>query len=670
MSQQPPKQAQPTIALVGRQNAGKTSLLMHLSGTLRKPVNFPGSSVERDEAAMHHGGSTFRLVDLPGLIALDPISPDENVTVAWLDAPDTRPDVLCAVLDATRLVLELPFLAELARLERPIVVALTRLDLADHTLDTAALGAALGVPVVAVNAHSPASPRDFDPLRDALAAASSQQQASSPCVPIDRKALEALVAEVSRALPSPRPSRQRLSDAIDRVVLHRFLGLPLFLGLVFVLFQVLFHGSDPLMTLIEDGQGALSEAVSGLFGDPVPGPFESFLVDGLIGGLGAAFVFIPQIAILIFLVALLETSGFMARAAILLDRPLSKVGLSGRSFVPLASSFACAVPGILATRTIENERERIATIVVAPFMSCSARLPVYVLLIGAFFPSAWAGLVLLALYALGIILAVIVAALVRRTALRGPRALLMLELPVYQAPAWRVVGAQVLSACRAFLVLAGTVILTASVIVWALSYWPRPVTITAPWTEARTALETRIAAAPDDDTRAMLETERDTLDLAVRAELLENSALASIGKAIAPVFEPAGFDWRTTVGILAAFPARELIIPTLGILYRVPDVDAGAYDRDELATATTTKDGLRERLREARRDDGTPAWSPLMALALMVFFALCSQCVATLGAIRRETRSWKWPLLVFGGMTALAWVAAVLVFQLGRAFVA
>jgi len=650
-----------TVALVGRQNAGKTSVLMHLTGTLQRPVNFPGSSVERVEAMLPHPTTPLVLIDLPGLASLEAVSPDEEITVGWLKDPDTAPDVICAVLDATKLALGLPLVDALGVLGRPIVIALTQVDLGGGVVDAAALSAQLGLPIVPVNAHAPRSREAFDALGKALreAAISLGGTLTEGSIPPDYAGITALVRRVTSHKGSHTPSRQRLSDKIDRVVLHRFFGLPLFALLVFVLFQLLFYGSDPLMGLIEDGQGALSGFISGLFGDARPGPFESFLVDGLVGGLGATLIFLPQIAILIFLVSLLEASGFMARAAVLLDRPLSRVGLSGRSFVPLASSFACAVPGILATRTIENERERIATILVAPLMSCSARLPVYVLLIGAFFQPAVAGLVLLALYALGIVAAAVVALIMRRTALKGPRALLMLELPVYQRPPLGVVLRQVLSACTAFLAMAGTVILSASVIIWILSYYPRPAELVQSFEDKRSAIAT---LAPEET-----EVANAILELEEKAAFLEASALATVGKAIAPIFEPAGFDWRITVGILAAFPARELIIPTLGILYRVDSVDAGVYDTDELDEAASHDDGLRAKLREAKREDGTPAFSMLIALSLMVFFALCSQCVATLGAIKRETRSWKWPVFVFVYMTALAWGAAVLVYQIGSA---
>jgi ferrous iron transport protein B len=422
-------------------------------------------------------------------------------------------------------------------------------------------------------------------------------------------------------------------------------------------------GAEPLMGLIEEGQGALSGLVEGAMED---GALRSLLIDGLINGVGSALVFLPQIIILILLIALLEASGYMARAAFLLDRVLSKVGLSGRSFVPMASAMACAVPGVLATRVIADERERLATIAVLPLMSCSARLPVYVVLIGAFFPSSSASLVLLALYLLGIVIAALVAWSLRKTILKGRASLFLMELPVYQRPSARVVWGQVKAAAREFLVLAGTIIVATSVVIWALSYYPRPVVVAEAFDSLRAPLEVTTSHI-DGPHKAVVEAMVAQLDNAERGAYLEQSALADIGRAMQPVFALAGFDWRTTVGVIAAFPARELIIPTLGVLYSLGDVDAGTYDLAFLDEGDKHRDGLSARLMATTRDDGTPAWSPLIALSVMVFFALCSQCMGTLGAIYRETRSWKWPVFVFGYMTALAWLMAVLVYQVGSA---
>lgn len=637
-----------TVVLAGRQNAGKTSVLMHLTGSAQRPVNFPGSSVERAESSVILGDTRLRGVDLPGIGSLSAISRDEALAIGFLrgDTGD-KADVLCAVMDAAKLTVELHLLAKLMRLGLPVVVALTKNDVAraeGRAVDAVALQTAVGVPVWEVNALTG---EGMDALRDGLLAAAG----AAPPAP-----LTADPDAIARAVQAePGAGARSVTDRIDQVLLHPWLGLPIVALIMFGVFQLIFAGADPFIGLIEQGQGALAEQVAGL----IPaGALQSLVIDGVINGLGSIVVFLPQIILLMTLVALLEASGYMARAAFLLDRVLRRFGLSGRSFVPMVSAFACAVPAVLSTRIIDNERDRLATMVVLPLMSCSARLPVYVVLIGAFFPVRWAGLVLFGMYSLGIVIAVLVAWALRRSALRGTHSALMMELPAYQRPSGRVVFAQVRSAVREFMVLAGTVIFATAVVIWALSYYPRPAGIHAAFEERREAV---IAAGPAEQD-AMLA----SIDNAERAAYLEQSWLAGMGKAVQPVFEPAGFDWRITVGILAAFPARELILPTLGVLYSVGDVDPGAYDIASLESAGEP-DGLREMLRASVRPDGSRSFTPLVALGVMVFFALCSQCMGTLAAIRRESRSWRWPLFTFAYMTLLAWVAAVAVHLVGTA---
>lgn len=634
------------VALVGRPNSGKTSLMMHLTGTGQRPVNFAGSSVERVEASVAVGDRRLRVVDLPGIGSLRPVSVDEEVSVAYLRRGQ-GPDVICAVLDASKLSVELRFLAALADLGKPVVVALNKSDVAAAegcAVNAAALAELVQIPVIETDGLRR---KGIDVLRSVLADAPER----GPLV-----ALPDHPDVLARSVQSSSPPRRTTTDTLDAVLLNRFFGLPILIAVMFAMFQLVFTGAEPLIGWIESAQGALSDLVASAVG---PGALRSFLIDGLINGLGSVVVFLPQIILLIALVAVLEASGYMARAAFLLDRLLGRFGLSGRSFVPLATSFACAIPGILASRIIPDERDRIATIVVSPLMSCSARLPVYVVLIGAFFPVAWAGLVLFGLYALGIVTAALVAVLVRRTVLRGGHSPLLMELPAYQPPSLLVVWGQVKSACREFAVLAGTFILVASIVIWFLSYYPRPVEIHQRFEAQRQQL----LSGPIDGREAAMV----AVGNAERAAYLEQSYLALAGKAVQPVFEPAGFDWRATVGVIAAFPARELIVPTLGVLYSLGEVDAGEYTTEELAGSGTRSDGLREKLRSARRADGRPAYDGAVALALMVFFALCSQCAATLGAIRRETRSWRWPVFTFVYMTAAAWVAAVLVYQVSLA---
>jgi ferrous iron transport protein B len=628
-----PPQTRRTVLLVGRPNAGKTSLLMHLTGSLQRPVNFPGSSVECIESDVREGGTALCIVDLPGLVSLQPNSRDEEVALAVLQGRTRgRPDLLCAVLDAGKLAVELAFLRQLRTLGVPIVVALTKVDVAaaeGYPVDAARLQQALGLPLVVVDGRGG---HGVDELRRTLAA------------PLVALTPEPTAAAASLAGPAARSVARSTTDRLDRVLLHPLLGPAVLVAVVIGMFQLVFAVADPFIGWIEVVQGWVGDGVAAI----VPGgAVQSFLVDGVVNGVGSSLVFVPQIALLIAFVTIVESTGYMARAVFLLDRPLRKVGLSGKSFVPMTASFACAIPGIVAARILGDERDRLATIATAPLMSCSARLPVYVVLLAAFFPPHQAGLLLFLLYALGIVTAVAVALVLRRSVLRGGGSLLVMELPVYQRPRLRLVLVHTWFAVKAFLRTAGTVILVATIVVWALGYFPRPAAIAAEFDVARAA----VVAGPEGDD------ERARLDAAEAAAYLEQSWLASIGRAAQPVFAPAGFDWRMTVGVLAAFPARELVVPTLGTLYSLGDVEASADEPDaRLSTA----------LREAKGPDGRPTLDSLTALAVMAFFALCSQCAGTLAAIRRETNSWRWPVFTFTYMTVLAWLAAVAIFQIGR----
>jgi len=630
-----------TVALVGRPNSGKTSLLMHLTGSAQRPVNFPGTSVERAESMAKCGRAMLRVVDLPGIVSMAPQSRDEEVTLSYLRGSDgAPPDVVCAVLDAGKLAVELRLLQSVLSLGRPVVVALTKLDVAirdGRPVDVAQLQRALGLPVCVVDGFTGDGAAALAcELENAVLAGREDASQSLANTASDPRAIAAAV----QSAPVRRSTR---TDRIDRVLLHPVFG-PLALAAVLMgMFQLVFAAAEPFVAMLETAL----EFVGGAVREAVPeGALQSFLVDGIVHGVGSSLVFVPQIALLMAFVTALEASGYMARAVFLLDRLLRKCGLTGKSFVPLASSFACAIPGILATRILSDERDRIATIVVAPLMSCSARLPVYVVLLAAFFEPQMAGLVLFVMYLIGPIVGVVVSALLRKTALRGGRSPLAMEMPSYQRPSLRVIGRQVGSSVRQFLQAAGSVILVATIVVWALSWFPRDERILA---EHRARLDAVPAGAAHDDERARIENEQ-------RAALFEASWLASIGKAVQPAFAPMGFDWRHTVSVLAAFPARELVVPTLAVLHRLGDVEADPDAPDQ---------GLTAALRDQKGPDGKPAMDALVALAMMVFFALCSQCSSTLAAIRRETHSWKWPAFTFAYMTTVAWVAAVAVYQVG-----
>jgi ferrous iron transport protein B len=417
---------------------------------------------------------------------------------------------------------------------------------------------------------------------------------------------------------------------------------------------------------ISDGKDALAELLRGQL---PPGPFTNLLLDGVLEGVGAVVVFLPQILILFAFIAVLEDCGYMARAAFLMDKLMAHCGLSGKSFIPMLSSIACAVPGILATRVIENRRDRLATILVAPLMSCSARLPVYILLIGAFLTGpgfAWwlPGLVMFAMYALGLVLAPLMALLLKRTLLRGETPVFVLEMPLYKLPSPRLVLRRMLDSGWAFLRRAGTLILASMIVVWALLYFPRGgVPEQPPYDVRLAAMQKELDDLKDKGEDEAAEAKEQQVN-ALTAEWKRQSYLGRMGKAIEPVVGPLGWDWKIGMAALASFPAREVVIGTLGIIY-----SAGKQNSDEIREAANVADTpLARRMQEARWDDdpARPVFTIPTALSLMVFFALCCQCASTLAVIRRETHSWRWPAFTFTYMTVLAYVGALAVYQVGR----
>jgi len=437
-----------------------------------------------------------------------------------------------------------------------------------------------------------------------------------------------------------------LTDRIDHWLTHRVWGLAVFCLLMFGIFQSIYTGAQPLMVGIETGQNWIADGVASVM---PPGPFRSLLVDGVIAGVGGVLVFLPQIVLLFLFIAILEDCGYMARAAFLMDKLMTKVGLSGKSFVPLMSSFACAVPGIMATRVIENRRDRMVTILVAPLMSCSARLPVYVLMIGAFVPATYVGgwlplqgTVLFAMTALGAVVAVPIAWLLKKTLFRGETPPFVMELPTYKWPSPRIVLHRVYDRAKAFVQRAGTLIFATNVLVWALAYFPGD---HRPADQLATQIDELEESSPQ---RAALVAAHNQMS----ERLLERSVLGQLGHSIEPAIAPLGWDWRIGVGVLASFPAREVIISTLGTIYSL------GGDVDEQNAQLT------EALRAATWPDGRPVYTVPVALSIMVFFALCAQCASTLMVIRRETNHWGWAAFTFGYMTALAYAAAFTTYQI------
>ena len=652
MQEPPAGRTHVTAVLLGNPNTGKSTLFSALAGIPTRIGNYPGVTVEEKVGRFAHAGATIDLVDLPGTYSFAPQSPDEQVAVDVLHgrmAGVAKPDCVIVVADATNLERNC-YLASLSlELGIPVIVALTLSDVAATKgidVDVAALARRLGCPVVAVVAPTGTGIAD---LRDAIVAAAGSPPPPRPDLtaslnrvgagrqPAEREAIaryawvDAVLAGVVRRRP---PAARTLDERIDAALTHRLWGTLAFAGVMLALFTSIFVLAAPLMDLISAGMESLAAAVEAALPE---GAIRSLVVDGVIAGVGGVVVFVPQIALLFLFIAVLEGCGYLARAAYLMDRLLVGAGLSGKSFIPLLSSFACAIPGIMAARTIENRRDRLLTILVAPLMSCSARLPVYLLFCGAFVPDRAVGIswirlpavVLVCMYAVGVVVAAAVAWVLSRTLFTGPPQPFVMELPGWRWPQPAVVLERVREAAVSFLTNAGTLIVAMSIVLWALGSYPKPV----------------------------LPVGHDMTEAEVRGEALRQSFLGRAGRAIEPAVRPLGWDWRLGCAALASFPAREVVLGTLGVIYNLGDVDPGA---EEGAT-------LLVRRLKAATWDGTDrkVFTLPVALSIMVFFALCAQCMSTLVVIGRETGSRLWPTVTFLYMTALAWLAAFVVYQVG-----
>jgi ferrous iron transport protein B len=494
-------------------------------------------------------------------------------------------------------------------------------------------------------------------------------QAGCPVPAVEARSRYGWIREITAGCierPAQRPVTW--TDRIDRVLTHRVWGTLIFLALMFLVFQAIFTGARPLMKGISDGKDVLADLLREHL---PPGPLTNLLLDGVLEGVGAVVVFLPQILILFGFIALLEDCGYMARAAFLMDKLMARCGLSGKSFIPMLSSIACAVPGILATRVIENRHDRLATILVAPLMSCSARLPVYILLIGAFlsgpsYPWWLPGVVMFLLYALGLVIAPLMALLLKRTLLRGETPIFVMEMPLYKLPAPRLVLRRMFDSGWAFLRRAGTLILASMVVVWALLYFPRTGTDGRPYDVRVAELQKELDSLKEEgESEAALEAKEQAINQ-LTAEWKRQSYLGRMGQAIEPAVRPLGWDWKIGMAALASFPAREVVIGTLGIIY-----SEGQQDSDAIRTADHVADlPLAIAMKNDRwhDDPSRPVFTIPTVLSLLVFFALCCQCASTLVVIRRETRSWRWPAFTFTYMTVLAYVGALIVYQVGRLF--
>jgi ferrous iron transport protein B len=612
------------LALVGTPNSGKTSLFNALTGSRQKVANYPGVTVERKEGSFVTPlGRQVSVVDLPGTYSLRGRSPDEEITrdfVLGRASGEALPDLVLCVADATNLRLTIRLVLELKRTGRPLMLVLNMFDIATRrgvSVDVAALSEALGIPVVTSIAVRKGGTADLLRRTDEIAAQAPAPLQPNSWQPLTVGELRATQREADRIIAAAigLPSRPDTWTArIDAVALHPVAGLAILALILLVMFQAVFAWAQPLMELLSSAFTALGQVVH----DSLPaGLLQSFLQNGVISGVGSVIVFLPQIIIIFLFILLLEDFGYMARAAFLMDRIMGGAGLHGRAFIPLLSSFACAIPGIMATRVIDNRRDRLTTILIAPLMTCSARIPVYTLIISAFIPDeqVWGwfnlrGLVMFGLYAAGIASALGVSFVIKFFMLRDyAPAPFMLELPDYKLPRLRSIAIGVYTRAKMFLQRAGTTIFSMMVLIWFLASFPLPP-----------------AGAQDP--------------------AINYSFAAFIGKALEPLLAPLGFNWQIAVALIPGMAAREVAVAALGTVYAI---EGGKEAAEQIGQVLATK------------------WSLATALSLLAWYIFAPQCASTLAVIRRETGSWKWMAITFGYMFALAYAASLATYNIARA---
>jgi ferrous iron transport protein B len=613
------------LALVGTPNSGKTSLFNALTGSRQKVANYPGVTVERKEGSfVTPSGRQISLVDLPGTYSLRGRSPDEEITrdmVLGRTPGEVLPDLVLCVADSTNLRLTIRLLLELKSTGRPLMLVLNMFDIATRrgvSVDVPRLAEALGVPVVTSIAVRKGGTAELLRRTDELMAQAQPPQAQNLWQPLTVAQLRATQREADRIIAASvsLPSRPDSWTArIDAVVLHPVGGLVILAAILFVMFQAVFAWAQPLMDLLSSAFTALGQLVH----DTLPsGLLQSFLENGVISGVGSVIVFLPQIIIIFLFILLLEDFGYMARAAFLMDRIMGGAGLHGRAFIPLLSSFACAIPGIMATRVIDNRRDRLTTILIAPLMTCSARIPVYTLIISAFIPAeqiwGWAdlrGLVMFGLYAVGIASALGVSFLIKFFMLRDyAPAPFMLELPDYKMPRLKSIAIGVYTRAKMFLQRAGTTIFSMMVLIWFLASFPPP-------------------------------------PAGAEGPAINYSLAAMIGKTIEPLLAPLGFNWQIAVALIPGMAAREVAVAALGTVYAI---EGGKEAAEQIGQVLATK------------------WSLATALSLLAWYIFAPQCASTLAVIRRETGSSKWMAVTFGYMLALAYVASLATYHIALAF--
>ncbi|NNE08420.1 MAG: ferrous iron transport protein B [Gemmatimonadetes bacterium] len=667
-----------TIALAGSPNTGKTSLFNALTGLRAQTANFPGTTVERRVGRTRIADRDVSMVDLPGLYSMYAATAEERVAcdaiLGKIEGVE-KPDAVVVIADADNIQRSLFLVSQLTEHSIPVVVALNMIDVAERHgihVDHVALGEELGCPVVPLVARTG---RGVDDLRAELARIVHPEAFEPRPAPPPRSTCDTCGAcpfqsryswsdeVVARCVTSPRVAPERKTARIDRALTHPVIGLGAFLTVMFGVFYMIFAVASVPMDLID----ALFSGIGGWVASIVPaGDFQSLLVDGIIGGVGGILVFLPQITILFFFLALLEDSGYLARAAFVMDRLMRRIGLPGTAFVPLLAAHACAIPAIMASRVVRNPRDRLVTILVAPLMTCSARIPVYAMVTALLFPDnpGRAATVFMGAYALGIAAALVMAWVFKKTILPGESKPLVLELPGYRLPSLKTALIYTYDRALVFVQQAGTIILLISVVLWGLATYPKSdapaeaLAMRAQAEQMMAADATGEAAGGNVDAgtgeAAALVAEADHL---TSRNALSQSFAGRIGRFIEPAVSPLGFDWQIGIGIVSSFAAREVIVSTLSIVYGLGE-DAGGDNPT----------GLYDTMRLARRADGSPVFTIATSISLLVFYVLAMQCLPTQAVTKRETNSWKWPIFQLAYMTVLAYGASFAAFRIATFF--
>jgi ferrous iron transport protein B len=645
-----------SVALLGNPNTGKTTLFNRLCGTRAKTSNFPGTTTAMRVGRSQVGERTVDVIDLPGLYSLDGESPESSIVREVLRGDDrTRPAGVIALVDAANLVRNLVLVGELLTFDEPVILVLNMVDLAERTgtrLDVRALSRRLGVPVVSTVASKGIGINQLRAELSQLVSPHAPPQVRPADLPEAGASLEGFTMWAEDVLRDVYPGGAPAAlhdgqiERVDRVLTHPVWGTAIFVAVMGALFWTLFELATVPMDLIEWTFAYLGDAVSAVLPE---GAIRDLVINGVIGGIAGTVVFLPQICLLFFMISLLEDTGYLARAAFVNDKIFRRFGLPGHAFVPLLTAHACALPAIMSTRLIPNRRDRLATIMVAPFMSCSARLPVYVLLTGLLFarPTAWAGLVFAGCYMLGATAAFFSAWLFGKTALKGTPRPMVLELPTYKRPSLLNALLTAKDQGQAFLQNAGTVIVAICIVMWWLSAYPRADV------PAEVATLRAEAAAPGIAPDAAAALELRAAELQGKSQQ-SGSFVGIAGRAIQPVFAPLGYDWQLTVGVLTSFLAREVFVSTMSVI-----VGGG--------TEADPDEGVRERIRTMTRDDGTPVFTPATAASALIFFVLAMQCLPTLAVTRKETGKAKYAVVQLVYMSGLAYVSAFVAYQALRA---